>query len=159
MHIRECPAAIEDAEKCAPKHVYTMRTRSQTQQLPQPPPVPKLKPERFVPVARGLRGGESKKRYETFYIRHHERRGLAINVCKKSRKTSKNRYSSVNDSTQEQLLRIHRTIAELSSKMYLMTRMRNLLLSVCTFCLRQFCVCTCLGLWFLCFVQSFTHNK
>ena len=85
QHIRDCPEAIEDAIKCAEERVHGMTTRSQAQNLPQPPPVAKLKPERFVPVARGLRGRESRKRYETFYIRHHERRGLAINVCTKSR--------------------------------------------------------------------------
>jgi len=84
-HIHECQAAIEEAVKSAPQREHQMRTRSQAQELPQPPPLPKLKPERFVAVARGLRGRESRKRYETFYIRHHERRGLAINVCKKSR--------------------------------------------------------------------------
>ena len=39
----------------------------------------------FSIVARGLRGRESRKRYESIWIRYYDRRGLAFNVCESSR--------------------------------------------------------------------------
>ena len=39
----------------------------------------------FTIVARGLRGRESRKRYESIWIRYYDRRGLAFNVCESSR--------------------------------------------------------------------------
>ena len=42
-------------------------------------------PTKFSIVARGLRGRESRKRYESIYIRYYDRRGLAFNVCESSR--------------------------------------------------------------------------
>ena len=40
---------------------------------------------KFSIVARGLRGRESRKRYETLWIRYYDRRSLAFNVCESSR--------------------------------------------------------------------------
>ena len=40
---------------------------------------------KFSIVARGLRGRESRKRYETLWIRYYDRRSLAFNVDKSSR--------------------------------------------------------------------------
>ena len=42
-------------------------------------------PTNFSIVARGLRGRESRKRYESIWIRYYDRRGLAFNVCESSR--------------------------------------------------------------------------
>ena len=42
-------------------------------------------PTKFSIVARGLRGRESRKRYESIWIRYYDRRGLAFNVCESSR--------------------------------------------------------------------------
>ena len=42
-------------------------------------------PTNFSLVARGLRGRESRKRYESIWIRYYDRRGLAFNVCESSR--------------------------------------------------------------------------
>ena len=39
----------------------------------------------FSILARGLRGQDSRKKYETFYIQWHVRRELVINTCEKSR--------------------------------------------------------------------------
>ena len=39
----------------------------------------------FSIVARGLRGPESRKRYEAIWIRHFDRGAKAINVCESSR--------------------------------------------------------------------------
>ena len=39
----------------------------------------------FSIVARGLRGRESRKRYESLWIRYYNRRSLAVNVCERSR--------------------------------------------------------------------------
>ena len=39
----------------------------------------------FSIVARGLRGRESRKRYESLWIRYYDRRSLAFNVCERSR--------------------------------------------------------------------------
>ena len=42
-------------------------------------------PTNFTIVARGLRGRESRKRYESIWIRYFDRRGKAFNVCESSR--------------------------------------------------------------------------
>ena len=42
-------------------------------------------PTNFSIVARGLRGRESRKRYESIWIRYYDRRGQAFNVCESSR--------------------------------------------------------------------------
>ena len=39
----------------------------------------------FSIVARGLRGKESRKRYEAIWIRHFDRGSKAINICESSR--------------------------------------------------------------------------
>ena len=39
----------------------------------------------FSIVARGLRGRESRKRYESIWIRYYDRCSLAFNVCERSR--------------------------------------------------------------------------
>ena len=39
----------------------------------------------FSIVARGLRGRESRKRYETLWIKYYDRRSLAFNICESSR--------------------------------------------------------------------------
>ena len=39
----------------------------------------------FSIVARGLRGRESRKRYEAIWIRHFDRSSKALNVCESSR--------------------------------------------------------------------------
>ena len=39
----------------------------------------------FSLVARGLRGRESRKRYESIWIRYYDRSSLAFNVCESSR--------------------------------------------------------------------------
>ena len=39
----------------------------------------------FSIVARGQRGRESRKRYESLWIRYYDRRSLAFNVCERSR--------------------------------------------------------------------------
>ena len=45
----------------------------------------KFTDKNFSLVARGLRGRESRKRYESIWIRYYDRNSLAFNVCERSR--------------------------------------------------------------------------
>ncbi len=46
---------------------------------------PPVDPTRFTIVARGLRGHDSRKRYESLYIKYYDRRALTVNTQKSSR--------------------------------------------------------------------------
>ena len=75
----------ETKRRLAVRVVEHTKPKSNVMQHVKICPAAQFSYNKFSIVARGLRGRESRKRYETLWIRYYDKRSLAFNVDKSSR--------------------------------------------------------------------------
>ena len=87
QHVIKCRARIEANQNLdfTSEFLRYFKSRRPRVNPPKPPWTPVVDPERFTIVARGLRGKDARRRYESLYIAYYNRRAITLNTCTSSK--------------------------------------------------------------------------